>query len=193
VRWVSAITSLSLLAHLVGCTLIDTPEAPGMVGPGIAPTPAAPGVDTNAVLAALSEGAYRTSPEFMKATKMAYASNAVEGSWVQEWVSSNAYATYSEIRPEASGSGVVLPAGTTIIRSVSDAQGQPTELTVMVKGPSGYNPDLGDWWFGVTDPTGAPLATDAGVMMGRLSGCYVCHQPRSSDDFLFGVPTDDRP
>jgi len=150
-------------------------------------------VDSSAVVASIGAGAYRTSAAFTHATRAPYPSSAAMGAWVDEWVSSSAYAQYTQIRPDATGSGVHVPVGTTIVRAVVDAQGDPTELTLMVKGPAGYNPTLGDWWFGVTDPDGQPAADDGGVMLGRLAGCTTCHLPRGGDDFLFGVPTDDRP
>ena len=193
-RFVGALALLSISGLAVGCTLISTPEATGMHWSGTSSSSAAGGeVNTGAVVEDLNGWAFSTSSTFTHATKTAYASKAAENAWVQEWVSSDVYAAYSSIRPDASGSGVVLPVGTTIVRAVYDAQGQPTELTVMMKGPSGYNPELGDWWFGLADANGVPVTTDGGVMMGRLTQCYSCHQPRSADDFLFGVPMDDRP
>ncbi|HTQ44742.1 MAG TPA: cytochrome P460 family protein [Polyangiaceae bacterium] len=191
--FVGALVWLSISGLAVGCTLISTPEAAGMRWSGPSGSAASGEVDTGAVLEALNGWAFSTSSTFTHATKAAYASKAAPGAWVQEWVSSDAYAAYSSISPDASGSGVVLPAGTTIVRAVYDAQAQPTEVTVMVKGPSGYNPDLGDWWFGLADANGVFDTNDGGAMMGRLTQCYSCHQPRSADDFLFGVPTDDRP
>ncbi len=169
-------------------------------------------VDETAVLSALAGGAFRTSPSFTLATHAPFASAAAQGAWVEEWVSSDAYAAYAQVRPDAAGSHVTLAPGSMIVRVVTDANGNPTELTVMVKGPHGYNPALGDWWFGVAEPDGTPVVADGGaddggggaggeggggggggVMMGRLSACYTCHAPRSEDDFLFGVPAGDRP
>jgi hypothetical protein len=78
------------------------------------------------------------------------------------------------------------------VRQVLEPDGGVAKLTLMVKGPPGYNPDLGDWWFGETDPSGTPLTSDAGVLMGRLSQCYSCHLTRNDDGYLFGVPSSDR-
>jgi len=59
----------------------------------------------------------------------------------------------------------------------------------MYKGPAGYNPDLGDYWFGVTDVRGVPLTDDQGRQrVGRMTECYSCHADRAEDDDLFGVP-----
>jgi len=111
---------------------------------------------------------------------------------ILEWVSTSSSAAYEAISPGLSGSGVVTPAGTTVVRAILGADGGVDELTLMFKGPPGYNPALGDWWFGVTDPDGSPLEIDGGAGTGKLEGCFSCHVPRSNDDYLFGVPLDDR-
>jgi hypothetical protein len=63
----------------------------------------------------------------------------------------------------------------------------------MVKGPAGFSPELGDWWFAVTDAEGVPMQTDAGTLTGPLVACSTCHLPRDADDYLFGVPASDHP
>jgi len=98
---------------------------------------------------------------------------------------------FRKIHPETTGSGVTMTAGTVIVRSVLDASGKVSKLTLMAKGPPGYDPTIGDWWFGVTDPTGVPLVEDGVTQVGRLTACHTCHLPRSTDDFLFGVPAGD--
>lgn len=97
-------------------------------------------------------------------------------------------ADFQKIHPETTGSGVTVSAGTVIVRSVLDASGNVTKLTLMEKGPPGYDPSIGDWWFGETDPTGTPLVENGVEQMGRLTACHTCHLPRATDDFLFGVP-----
>lgn len=100
-------------------------------------------------------------------------------------------ADYRQIHPETNGSHVKVADGTVIVRAVLDANGAVAKLTVMAKGPPGYDATLGDWWFGVTDPTGMPLVTNGVPQIGRLTDCHTCHAPRASDDFLFGVPPAD--
>jgi hypothetical protein len=143
------------------------------------------------VLSAVADQAYQSGSIFTQAS-MAYASTAVPGMYITEWVTSGAAATYAQISPDASGSGVTMPVGAAIVRQVGNASGSVQELTLLMKGPAGFNPSLGDWWFAVTDPNGVPLGDDAGVQVGPLTQCESCHLPRSSDDFLFGVPPADR-
>ena len=95
---------------------------------------------------------------------------------------------YKKIHPAQTGSNVTVAPGTVIVREVLDASGKVSKLTVMAKGPPGYDPSLGDWWFGVTDPRGVPLVEKGVLMLGRLTQCHDCHLDRSRDDFLFGVP-----
>ena len=111
---------------------------------------------------------------------------------VREWVSTSSLAAYEAISPEVVGSGNTVPVGTTIVRAVLDEDGGVGELTLMFKGPPGYNSALGDWWFGVTDSNGTPDEADGGPEYGKLEACFSCHVPRSDDGYLFGVPLDDR-
>jgi hypothetical protein len=97
-------------------------------------------------------------------------------------------ADYRRIHPEENGSHVMVAVGTVIVREVLDASGGAAKLTVMAKGPPGYDPSLGDWWFGVTDPAGKPIIEDGVPKLGRLTECHECHLERAADDFLFGVP-----
>ena len=65
-----------------------------------------------------------------------------------------------------------------------------TDRGLEQNGPAGYNPAIGDYWFGVTDARGTPLTDDQGHRRaGRVEACYSCHLEREADDFLFGVPS----
>jgi hypothetical protein len=101
---------------------------------------------------------------------------------------------YKSVHPETPGTGITMPVGTVIIREVLDSTtGAITKITLMGKGPAGYDSTLGDWWFGVTDPSGVPLPDgNGGVQVGRLTDCHGCHVPRATDDYLFGVPKADQ-
>lgn len=95
---------------------------------------------------------------------------------------------YRKIHPEQTGTNVTVARGTLIVREVLDASGRVSKLTMMAKGPPGYDPSLGDWWFAVTDPQGVPLVENGAIQLGRLKQCHNCHLDRPRDDFLFGVP-----
>jgi len=97
---------------------------------------------------------------------------------------------YRAIHPEdtTSTTPVDISVGTVIVREVLDSSGAISKLTMMAKGPAGYDPTLGDWWFATTDPAGTPITDATGLQVGRLSACHGCHVPRETSDFLFGVP-----
>jgi hypothetical protein len=126
--------------------------------------------------------------QFTKINKATYASQIDATLSVNNLVS-QAWRDYAAVHPDTTGSGITMPVGSLIIRQVVDATtGEVTQLTLMGKGPAGYDSTLGDWWFGVTDPSGAPLADgQGGYQVGKLTGCHGCHVPRAMDDFLFGV------
>lgn len=105
------------------------------------------------------------------------------------WFDGESEDEYLRIHPDVDGSGAHVAPGSMIVREVRDAAGTITKLTVMCKGPPGYNADLGDWWFAVTDPDGLPLPDAAGTpIVGKVGDCYSCHAERAADDFLFGMP-----
>ncbi len=128
------------------------------------------------------------SDQFTQINKAAYTSQISATLTINNLVS-EAWRDYAEVHPDTTGSGITMPVGSLIIRQVVDpTTGAVSQLTLMGKGPAGYDSTLGDWWFGVTDPTGAPLADGVGgYQVGKLTGCHGCHVPRANDDFLFGV------
>lgn len=95
---------------------------------------------------------------------------------------------YKKIHPATSGSHAQLPVGAVIVREILDEGDQVAKLTIMGKGPVGYDPTLGDWWFAVTDADGRPLEESGREQAGKLVACHSCHTPRADDDFLFGAP-----
>ena len=144
-------------------------------------------LNEDTILAAVAQGAYHYSPQFTPVNHGAYTS-AISPAKINVWVTSADFAAYSAIAPEKTGSGVKLAPGAMIVREVLGADGSPAKLTLMVKGPPGYNPDLGDFWFGVTEPNGTPLQENGAKLTGKLTQCFGCHIPRANDGYLFGVP-----
>jgi hypothetical protein len=98
---------------------------------------------------------------------------------------------YETVHPETTTTVAPFAVGTMIVREVLASDGSVQELTVMAKGPTGYDPTLGDWWFGVADAAGQPVVQDGVLQLGRLAGCHGCHVPRQTEDYLFGVPAAD--
>jgi hypothetical protein len=175
-----------------GSTPAREPDASAPVHEAGADATSVPTVDEPAILTAINRGAFRDSPSFVHVTSTAYPSAVATGSTIDEWVSAIGADDYLAISPDGGAASADLPVGTTIVREVIDSTGAVTELTLLVKGPPGYNPTIGDWWWGVTDPNGVPEIVDGGDSLGRLTQCYSCHVPRQPEDFLFGAPLDDR-
>jgi hypothetical protein len=147
-------------------------------------------LDDSAILDAVAH--YRDPASFDHVSRGAYASALGGSSYIELYASSTAAVPYASIAPEVSGSAAKIPEGGIIVREVLDAMGIAQRLTVMAKGPAGYNPNVGDWYYAVTDLHGAPVLESGVPRTGRLIDCYGCHLPRASDDYLFGVPTIDR-
>jgi hypothetical protein len=133
------------------------------------------------------------SETFAAMNGAAYVTALPSAAFINVFVSAEGHDGYAAIAPEREGSGSSVPEGTLIVREVLDADGAVATLTLMYKGAPGYNPDLGDFWFGVTNPAGEPAVEDGVVQLGRLEACYGCHLDRPDDDFLFGVPVVHRP
>jgi hypothetical protein len=154
-------------------------------------TTAVVAVDDDAILSTLAT--FRTSPAFQKVNDTTFATGLGTGALIDVYVSQNGFAPYATIAPEATGTGAEVPEGTLIVREVKEPSGATKSLTLMYKGPKGYNPELDDFWFGVTDPDGVPVQQDGVARIGKLTDCYSCHLGRAQDGYLFGVAADNRP
>jgi hypothetical protein len=152
----------------------------------------APQMDDAPILASVANDQYRHSAKFVPVSGKSYPSAVAAPSRINVWVTAADYPSYARITPDKSGSGATLAPGAMVIREVLDAKGAVAKLTLMVKGPAGYNPSLGDFWFGVTQPDGTPEIDNGIAKLGKLGDCFGCHTPRASDGFLFGVPMADR-
>ncbi|HEY2515705.1 MAG TPA: hypothetical protein VGI39_32775 [Polyangiaceae bacterium] len=139
------------------------------------------------ILSAVANGAYKYSPQFVPVNRIAYPSAAASGVAINVWVTSADFASYAQVAPDRLGSHVELDPGAMIVREVLSG-GNVAKLTLMVEGPAGYNPDLGDFWFGVIAPDGTPLVDKGEERTGKLQQCYSCRIPRKDDGYLFGVP-----
>lgn len=179
-----------LAAAVMACG--QTAEAPRAPADASTPPPtSAPDLDESSTLARIANGAYRFSPQFIPIARAPYESIAASGTRVNVWVSAGDAPSYERISPEKFGSRVNLTPGAVIVREVIQ-NGATVKLTIIVKGPSGYSPALGDLWFAVTEPNGTPLSSQGAPLTGRLSECATCHSLRWDDGYLFGVPQAER-
>ena len=93
------------------------------------------------------------------------------------WVSPSAASAYAEL-----GDGTVFDPGTYLLKEQLDADGALDSVAVMYKGPAGYSPDSGDWWFGLVNPDGTVR------LGGQPGGCVDCHSAVESQDWAWGLP-----
>lgn len=148
-------------------------------------------IDEARILASVANGAYRHDPRFAAVSRQSYAS-AAAAARVNVWVTAADWGDYTRIAPDKSGSGASLAPGAIVVREVLDGSGAVAKVTLMAKGPAGYNPTVGDFWFGVTTPDGTPMVAGGVMQMGKVQSCFGCHVGRASDGYLFGVPESDR-
>ena len=97
-------------------------------------------------------------------------------SWVKIHVNERAKSTYLS-------ASAPYPECAKIVKShYFDAGGtQIDSLTVMVKMPSGYDTENGDWWYGMYDKSGT-----IAKKQGRLfHACITCHKQAAKTDYLF--------
>lgn len=128
---------------------------------------------------------------FKKINSISYASALNSQQLIDVYVSAFGADNYNLVAPEKSDSNAQLPEETVIVREVKNLDGEFEKYTVMVKGPVGYFPNGGDFYYGVFDAEGNVI-NDAGgqAQSGALAVCGSCHLPRSGDGFLYGVPAE---
>lgn len=100
------------------------------------------------------------------------------GKWVDVYVeAANANAYRARTTP--------APAGMRVVKAGYKDQGrtQFEALTVMGKMPAGYDPEHGDWYYGVLKADGKTA-----LMQGKLEKCVDCHSQVAEHDYLFGLP-----
>ena len=93
------------------------------------------------------------------------------------WVDADAVAAY-----ESLSEGTVFDEGTYLLKEQLNGDGSLNTVAVMYKGPSGYAPDAGDWFFGLIQPDGS-------IQLGGQPGaCVGCHADVSEQDWAWGLP-----
>lgn len=181
--------SLVGLTLAAGCSAGDVTNAGDTGGTGsVTPPPGSEDdPESDIALAELGDLLFQHSAPLDHACTGLYPSALGSHNPVDVWITAPGAAAYARIDPDTTGSHAELPTGTMIIRQVFDANNQLSKLTLMYKAPPGYNPVVGDWWFGETDGDGVPLEENGIPLTGKLDECATCHVARTSDDYLFGV------
>jgi hypothetical protein len=181
----TVLVSCSLLAACVGGVTSGGSSKPPAAGADAAPAPSSETDFDRAMMEIATT--YHT---FSKIDRKPYMSTT--GAFdINVYVHGDAQG-YRAVHPDSTAMTPPIAVGTVIVREVLAADGSVSKLTLMAKGPSGYDPTFGDWWFGEADPQGMPLVVDGVVRLGRLDDCHSCHMPRAPEDYLFGVPKVDQ-
>jgi len=107
------------------------------------------------------------------------------GMSVLVYVNTNAEAAFRGVDPEATNQAAAMPSGTIIVKEQQDDMGVVQALTIMAKGPQGYDPDHNDWWWGMADPQGNIIDGTRG----KVAMCFNCHGGRAASDYVYGVET----
>jgi hypothetical protein len=97
--------------------------------------------------------------------------------WVDIYVPPTVAGTYR------AGQGP-YPVGTRIVKAqyASESASAVAALTVMAKMAPGYDPEHGDWFYGIYDASGANAQKS-----GKIAMCINCHDQASDRDYLFGA------
>ena len=76
----------------------------------------------------------------------------------------------------------IFPVDSLIFKPLfSDKEGKYfARLVIMLKMKKGYDPENGDWWYGVYDASGT-----VNFHQGRIQSCIVCHKEGESTDYTF--------
>ena len=81
-----------------------------------------------------------------------------------------------------SASGETFPECAMIVKThLESAESENvTAVTVMVKMPTGFDPENNDWWWGMYDKDGK-----VAEMSGKVPVCVACHKPAAAADYVF--------
>lgn len=105
---------------------------------------------------------------------------------VNVYIDEDAADLYRTLDPEAPVD-VDLPEGTLIVKEHLDMAGEYDGYLMMYRGPEGYAPETGDWFWARIDGGGNTQETGPS---GSVDFCISCHSPAPS--LVFGVAADNR-
>ena len=89
------------------------------------------------------------------------------------------------IDPERTDQNVGFIEGSMFVKEHFDPADEVIGFTVMYKGPPGYNPEGGDWFWARVN--GGEVTHE-----GQVGFCVDCHVMVESTDYVYGVPLDNR-
>lgn len=95
------------------------------------------------------------------------------------WGTPSVAELYRSIDPDDPTQAVEFPVGTMFVKEHFDEAGDQNGLTVMLKGPAGYDPEAGDWFW-------ARVRGDETTHAGRVEWCSDCHNAAHNSDFVVG-------
>ncbi|MEM9453970.1 MAG: hypothetical protein AAGF11_07310 [Myxococcota bacterium] len=98
---------------------------------------------------------------------------------VRVWGSSSAAELFSSIDPDDPTQEVSFAEGDMFVKEHFDEAGEVNGLTVMFKGPEGYDPDARDWYW-------ARIRGDELTHSGRVQWCIDCHEAAFNSDLVVG-------
>jgi len=130
--------------------------------------------------------------EEVVASAMAYESSLVRLSDAEEtsethadaasvfvWGSPEAAELYRSINPDDPTQALSFARGTTFVKEHFDEAGDLAGVTIMYKGPEGYDPEHGDWFW-------ARVRGIEVTHAGRVDWCSDCHDAAHNTDFVVG-------
>ena len=173
----SVLVTLLPLLMLLGC---DGGGDEGEGSAGESETVGEAGIDEDAVVAQAVDYA-----NFEQISAPAPSAHGLADT-VVVWVPPAFAAEYRAVDPDDADASAAFAPGTLFVKEHLDAEGTPAGMTIMYKGPEGYDPDNGDWWWAQADVDGT--LNDAGA----VGYCIACHSPREGADWVFGIPADEQ-
>jgi len=121
---------------------------------------------------------YTTRLQQMGAVSEQFETHADAAS-VRVWASPSAVDLFNSINPNDPSQAVAFQPGTVFVKEHFDAAGAMFGLNIMYKGPSGYAPEDGDWYW-------IQRRGDQVTRFGQVEFCLDCHGAAINSDFVVG-------
>jgi len=182
-----AIVSIASVA-LVGCVSPERAERADADEDGAMPAdgeseegPTDDGVDAQTIL----DRAFDYASELQRVNAMPELGTHGDAATINYFAAPENVQLFLTIDPERTDQNVGFIEGSMFLKEHFDDAGEVIGFTVMYKGPPGYNPEGGDWfWARVNEGTVSH--------QGQVGFCVDCHVMVESTDYVYGVPLDNR-